>query len=401
MPTVNSELIAQLERRQSEIKREATAFIGELERRGLRADQRLDDVSQARFDRYRAESRACAERIKELREEDARRGDDNPTLQRIKGTTKRAHRANAVAPLGFDTEQLKAAHQALERGESRNLTARAFITAEPHLPASLFESVIGPQHESRLLDRLPTYKLDGPSLEYVRHTASSGAPAIVGEGQLKPEITMTIDHVIATAQKIAAHTAVSWEIISDWSVFDAYVKTELTSQVIDVETNELLNGDGTAGHLDGILNVSGILTHALGTDTPLDALELAITALRTGPALAVADLLVLHPATWSAVRRSKDAYERYLVAPDPTADEANSAWGVPVLTTTQIAPGVGCLLDTRKFGRALVREPLLLRLGFANDDFTRNLVRTICEERLTIAVERPGAVCKITGLPTA
>jgi hypothetical protein len=50
--------------------------------------------------------------------------------------------------------------------------------------------------------------------------------------------------------------------------------------------------------------------------------------------------------------------------------------------------------------RLFVREPLGIRVGTANDDFTRNLLRFVCEERMVLAVERPTAVCSITGLPT-
>lgn len=41
-----------------------------------------------------------------------------------------------------------------------------------------------------------------------------------------------------------------------------------------------------------------------------------------------------------------------------------------------------------------------MRVGWSGDDFTRNLLRTVAEERLNLAVERPDAVMKITGLPT-
>jgi Phage capsid family len=122
--------------------------------------------------------------------------------------------------------------------------------------------------------------------------------------------------------------------------------------------------------------------------------------LRTGPALAVADLLILHPNTWSAVRRTKDGFDRYLTQPDPTSGEAASIWGVPVLTTISCPDDTGVLLDTTKFGRVLVREPLGVRVGFANDDFTRNIVRYVGEERLTLAVERPQAVMEISALPS-
>lgn len=151
---------------------------------------------------------------------------------------------------------------------------------------------------------------------------------------------------------------------------------ELFRQIVDVENSNLLNGTGT-GELLGFLQTSGMLSYAVGGtgttpdgETPLDGIEAAIAALRTGPALAEADLLVLHPTTWSSIRRSKDNYGRYLVQADPTADQAESVWGVPVLATTQISPGVGLMLDVSKFGRVFVREGLSLRTGYMNDDLS-------------------------------
>ncbi|OBG24198.1 phage major capsid protein [Mycobacterium sp. 852002-51057_SCH5723018] len=123
-----------------------------------------------------------------------------------------------------------------------------------------------------------------------------------------------------------------------------------------------------------MLATSGILTHTVATgETALDAVESSIAALRTGPALAAANVLVLHPNTWYAMRKATDNYGRYLIAPDPTRDVTDSLWGVSVLQTTQIAPGAAVLLDTSKFGRIHLRESLSLRVGFANDDLIRNL----------------------------
>ncbi|MBO0880017.1 MAG: hypothetical protein J2P17_06545 [Mycobacterium sp.] len=51
--------------------------------------------------------------------------------------------------------------------------------------------------------------------------------------------------------------------------------------------------------------------------------------------------------------------------------------------------------------RNVVREPIGLRSGYANDDFTRNLIRFVSEERLNLAITRPAATCNISGLPTS
>jgi hypothetical protein len=48
----------------------------------------------------------------------------------------------------------------------------------------------------------------------------------------------------------------------------------------------------------------------------------------------------------------------------------------------------------------VVREGLVVRQGLSEDDFVRNLLRWVCEERLNLAVERPLAVLRLENLPT-
>jgi HK97 family phage major capsid protein len=96
----------------------------------------------------------------------------------------------------------------------------------------------------------------------------------------------------------------------------------------------------------------------------------------------------------------EDTDGRYLASVDPTTETAESIWGVPVLQSTGFTAGEAVLLDTTLVGRIAVRESLTLRIGYSGDDFTRNIVRTVAEERLNFAIERPAAVCHLTGLPT-
>lgn len=323
-----------------------------------------------------------------------------PVIKNVEGVATKG----AAGRFAFSEDDLRQLHQATVQRSSWQV--KAFESADSLLPAELAPTVLGPVHEGRLLDRLPTLAITAPAYEYVRHNSTTGAAAVTAEGAAKPEIVMNIDQVTATAQKIAAHTAVSYEILSDWSAFVNYVQGELARQLIDVENAELIGGAGTTGHLTGLLHTSGILTHDASTDTGtnvtvLDSVEIAIGAMRVGAALAEPDLFVVHPTTWSAMRRVKDAYGRFLVAPDPTADEANRLWGVDVLVTTQIAAGTGVLIDTTKFGKILVREGISIRTGTNNDDFTRNLHRFVCEERIAPAVERPAALLSITNLPAS
>ena len=66
----------------------------------------------------------------------------------------------------------------------------------------------------------------------------------------------------------------------------------------------------------------------------------------------------------------------------------------PIVVVVRVAGGT-------LFGRVGVRESLVLRVGYSGTDFTDNVVRQVCEERLNLAVERPAAICWIKNLPTA
>jgi HK97 family phage major capsid protein len=123
-------------------------------------------------------------------------------------------------------------------------------------------------------------------------------------------------------------------------------------------------------------------------------------AQKNGPrAVAEPDLLLTTPGTWSAVRRVTDSYGRYYVSPDPSGDEVNTAWGIPVLTSTKFTDGTIVLVDTSLYGRVVVRESLVTRIGYAGTDFTDNVIRFLAEERLTQTIERPQAICVISKLP--
>jgi HK97 family phage major capsid protein len=114
----------------------------------------------------------------------------------------------------------------------------------------------------------------------------------------------------------------------------------------------------------------------------------------------VPDLLILHPNTLGGLRRLKDAVARYYLAPDLlAAGEIGSLWNVRTLATTAMTAGVGLLIDSSKFGFAVIREGVTINSGTNLDDFSRNIQRYVIETRIGLAVERASAICSVTGLP--
>jgi HK97 family phage major capsid protein len=350
--------------------------------------------------------RALNRRVEESEAEAAR-----AVVPKLGQLSRRAiNTAGRLAPIDFSPEQMRSAHAQLAAGQNAQLETRASNSAVGLLPAELYPIPTFPRHEDRLLDRLPGFALDAPSLEYVQVASVTGAAAIVGEGQVKPEITMPATKQIVTALKLAAHAGISWENISDYEAFTTAVQNELLKRVIDLENAQLWGGDPAAGGLNSLTKTPGILTLAAtgSTASPpnnFDDIAAGIAALRTGPALATPDLVLLHPNTWANIRTQKDLHARYLAQPDPTDDQAETVWGIDVLQSTEFTVGEAVLLDTSLMGRVAVRESLVLRVGYGvvggQSDFVSNILRWIAEERLNLAVERPAAICHITGLPTA
>ncbi len=355
------------------------------------------------FDRHLEAVESATGKIAELRE-DIQRGQIPERLRNL--GAKRGgplfRSAGALSPLttALPAEELRSAYDRARRGETVSLETRAFASGMSLLPAELYPQPTFPIHEGRLLDRLPGFALDAPSLEYVQVNSKTGAAAIVGEGAPKPEITLPATKLICPALKLACHAGISWENMLDFEAFTAAVNTELMRDVIDLENDQLWGGDPAAGGLNSLTKTAGILTHAAtGTTEYFTDLAAAIAVLRTGPALAEPDLCLMHPNTWAVIRTAKDQYGRFLASVDPTDDQAESVWGVDVLVSTRFAAGEAVLVDTTKVGRVAVREPLGIRIGYSGTDFTDNIVRTVCEERLNFAIERPAAIVHVTGLP--
>jgi hypothetical protein len=86
-----------------------------------------------------------------------------------------------------------------------------------------------------------------------------------------------------------------------------------------------------------ILATSGVLTRAIGTDTPINCLVKGLNDLRVGSSYAVADLVAMHPSTSTLVKTQTDSQGRYLLninAEDVGA--IDNVFGVKVVTNTWI-----------------------------------------------------------------
>jgi HK97 family phage major capsid protein len=403
------EFLAQLIAARDSAKAEAEHLVHRAKAEGRSS---LTAAEDDRFNDALACHKDLSARVDSMRVDIEASGANNPLIQRL--MSKGAENTAMRAPLHFPEQELRRAYEAIKRGETARVESRAFNSADSLIPAQLWQQPIGLVHEPRLLNFLPSIPMDSLSIEFIIHNSTTGSPAVVAEGGVKPELTFNVEQATVSAVKVAAHMGASYEVIADYPTFYAYCNSELVKEIIQTENSALING---SGDITGFLATSGILSYSAGTlgggeETAIDSIELSIAGMRIGAALAEPDLFVVHPLTWSAIRRVKDSLGRYLLSPDPSIDESHQIWGIQTLVTTQIAAGTGLLLANggsmnaqtagqTSWGAVAIREGLSMRIGYSGTDFVQNILRTVAEERFNMCVERPQAVMSISGLPTS
>lgn len=233
------------------------------------------------------------------------------------------------------------------------------------------------------------------SVPTVDRTATA---ATVHAGSQMPETSLTTVATILTAKKIGIFTTVVDELFADFPTFASYTNVELQRQITDAENWQLLNGDGTGDNLLGLLNSVGTLSRAkAATDTALDVLEQGITDLRNGPSFCEPDSIIIHPSTWSAIRRTKNTLGNYVLG-DPGQSTVSDVWGIPVLQTTQILPGTIVMGNLELATQAFIRDGVTLSMTNSDgNDFTGGKVKIRATERLALGISRPSALTILTG----
>lgn len=243
------------------------------------------------------------------------------------------------------------------------------------------------------------------TIRYIREVSFTNYATSVAEGAAKPEALFEYAEVDAPVRKVAAYTKVTDELFADYLAIASYINQRLPYMVERTEEDQILNGDGNAPNITGILQTAGIQTEAKGGDTAADALYKALTKIRfTG--FFEPDGFVIHPTDWQNLRLAKDNALQYYGGGPFTGAYGNSPlvqfdsiWGKPVAITPAISAGTALAGAFRLGAQYFQREGLTIEMTNSDqDDFIKNKMTIRCEERLALAVYRALAFCTITGL---
>jgi len=247
-----------------------------------------------------------------------------------------------------------------------------------------------PQRRLTVRGLITPGQMDGNSLDYVQETGFNNNAGMVAEGAAKPSSDIKFE-LLSTSAKVIAHWfKASKQVLSDIAQLRSIIDQRLLYGLALKEEQQLLYGDGTGQNLLGIVPQATPYAApiAIADLNKLDVLRLAMlqAALAEYPATGH----VMNPIDWTEMELMKDTIGRYVIG-NPQGGVAPTLWRLPVVETQAMNVGkfltgayqMGAQLFDRWEGR--------VEAGYENDDFTKNLVTILGEERLALAVYRPQA----------
>ena len=266
------------------------------------------------------------------------------------------------------------------------------------------DSVIG------LFDQIQTSQNAYVYLEETTFTNNAGSIAESGDISASLESALAFTERTESIRKMATFLPVTDELLADVAGIQGYVNSRLSTMMKLNLDNQLINGDGTAPNLTGVLNKSGINTfdYALpyaGELGKLGQIYQAITEIRKD-AFVEPDAIVMHPSDWydivtsvTEVDTSGSKNPLFVVAGGFGADAAPRIWGLKVVPSTVIAAGT-VLVGKFSGGDAaqvIMREGVDLAVSDSHSDFfAKNQLAIRLTMRLGFAIYRPTAFCTIT-----
>lgn len=254
-----------------------------------------------------------------------------------------------------------------------------------------------PQQRLFVRDLLNWGATTSPAIEYVRETGFTNNADVVAENPSNPkpesdiEFELDSEKVVTIAHWIRA----SKQVLSDVSMLQAYIDGRLLYGLKLKEEAQLLKGSGVGLNMNGILTQANIYANpgvVVQHETMIDRLRIAM--LQAELAEYTADGIVLHPIDWTQIELTKTDDNAYLFA-TPRGLAAPGLWGRPVVASQSMNHAQFLVGAFGLGAQGWDREDATITVSnHDRDNFVKNMVTILCEERAGLTVFRPEAFVK-------
>lgn len=276
--------------------------------------------------------------------------------------------------------------------------AKAFLTPGSEVFATPLESTSPLELQkipTSILEVLKSTQRDTPTWKYLAQTAFTNNAAIVAPGAPKPESVITIEEKEGSLSVFAHLTEpVDKYLLEDNDTLVSFIASQMLYGIGRKLEAEVLSGDGSTGHLTGLLNTSGVQLQAAGPDK-VTTLRMAATQLEVlGYS---ADVFIVNPLDWAEIETARATSGSFDLG-GPIDRAQRKVWGTQVVTSVGITAGTALALDLD--AATVDRDTRGVQVEWdRSQGFKTNQILGRVEGRFGLSVYRPDAIIKIT-LPT-
>ena len=215
--------------------------------------------------------------------------------------------------------------------------------------------------------------LDLYSKIFIRVSSPADQAAAVSEGGTKPTSSPTWDAVEVVPQIVAHIGSFTRQAFYNFDEFLNVISAEFMAGLLLAVDEELLTGDQSAPHLNGILHEPSInsITRDTTNEVRWDFIARAMTAVRT-TAFCEPTAIVIHPNDLLRTRQEKDGSTQGLYLGNPFASLEDhglpaNLWGMTAVVTTSIPEYTGLVINPDVYGSMVYRQPAILEINPYDD----------------------------------
>jgi len=242
-----------------------------------------------------------------------------------------------------------------------------------------------PSRRVRLMDIVTRGVAESPIISWVSQANKDGAADQTAEGALKNQIDFDLVVNQEALKKTTAYIKISDEMLGDVPFMEAEINNELMREVLKAVELQVYSGTCAGNNLNGILTQASAFVAATAPAAVDDAN--LIDVLRTGRTqIKIAEhddatYALIHPTDMlglALIKRSTTD-RAYIDALQMVAGQM-SLDGMPIIETTLVTAGTYLIGD---FSKSTVYDKgsIDIKVGYENDDFTKNLVTILAEWR--------------------
>lgn len=242
-----------------------------------------------------------------------------------------------------------------------------------------------------LQNALPVRVAPASALEYSRYTGQQGAAAVqAAEGDTKAAVRPDHSLITQTAITIAGYAKMSRQAINDQSELRRAVEVTLNRSVATALDAALVNGaTGFTGGFEGLATAYTSLVYT----SLVDAISEGVSTMQT--AGFSPDVVALNPADWLAITTAKGTANDHYLSGSYLAQIEPVLRGLRVVLSPSIDAGKGLVMDSTH-SELLIVEDFTVEVGYAGDDFIKNLAVLLGEMRVLPVFRTVGSARLIT-----